>query len=238
MKSLCVRMIVLLALCLTALPCYAGNANSQREDQLFNQAAANFHQHNYVPAFNQMRDACALLHSDPASEDGADYLDIAGKTITNFVGATQNLHFNNDLAGMAEVSTRVSAAQPLLQACMEWDPNNPRWHYLSGMLYRAASAALGDKYAVYLQQANGEFNRAIAMPAGGEFQEKAQAELAKSTGIVDQRRADMQQWQRTHPQPKGGMAAPSSPGLVVCGNCGFRHSVGEKCAICGSWSTR
>jgi hypothetical protein len=235
MKTLCLLMIAMTVINLVPVRAYAADANGARVNQLLDRAAASFKQNNFFQGVSQMREACVLLKQDPAAGD-ISYIDVAAECIKGVEQGIQNMHVSNDLTGMAAVSSRVSALQPLLQSCIEWEPANPRWHYESGRLYRLESAALGDRYPTMLRQAIGEYNRAISMPAGGEYREKAQSELAECTPIVDQRHSEMEQWQRAHPAP----ASHGHTGLsyVYCANCGARHVLGQACYVCHSSMTK
>jgi len=215
---------------------YADDANTPRIRQLLDSAGASFRANNFFQGVSQMRQACIQLKQDPAAGSDITYIGIAVDCINGVDQGIQNMHVSNDFSGMAAVSSRVSALQPLLQSCMEWEPTNPRWHYESGRVYRLESAALADKYPTMLQQAIGEFNRAISMPAGGEYREKAQKELAECTAIVNQRHNEMAEWQRAHPpEASHGHTGWS---YVYCSNCGTRHILGQACYVCHSWMTK
>ena len=137
MKTLSLLLILVIGISLVCLPSHATNANTARVQQLLDQSTASFKQNNYMLGVSQVRQACTLLKQDPAANDGTcTYTDLAAQCINGVKQSIENMHPSNDFAGMAAVTARGSAIQPLLQACMQWEPTNPRWHYESGMIYR------------------------------------------------------------------------------------------------------
>lgn len=129
MKKLRSMMLLPLGLSLFGFPSWADDANTVRYNQLLNQSTASFKQGNFMEAVGQVKQACELLREDPAASSD-NYEDVAAACIQGIEQNIQRFHpGSNNFAAMASVSARVSAIQPLLRGCMEWQPSNPRWHY-------------------------------------------------------------------------------------------------------------
>jgi hypothetical protein len=217
------RSIILIAgLLLFALPAWAQDAG--RVEQLLNDSTAAFKQNNYLRGVSNVQQACTILRHNPSLSQGNNYLDVAANCLDNVKKSVADARARGDAAAAGQ---RIQALQPLLQSLMEWDRNNPRWHYEKGNLLREESLAY--KNVGFTMQAVREFKQALAINGGGAYREDCQRQLDVCQKAVAQGWQNARAWDRAHPRPYTPSTEPTHF-TQFCGLCGHTHGPYEHCS--------
>jgi hypothetical protein len=218
------RLILMLLIGFATLALPSSAQDSARVEKLLNGATAAFKQNNYFLGVGQVQQACGMLRANPSASPNDNYIDIAAGC---FDGVSKGIHNAQAQGDTMAVTQRIGALQPLLQSLMEWDRNNPRWHYEKGMLLREQSLAFKDKNVGIVQQAISEFQKSLAMSGGGAYSGECQKQIEMCQQVVAQGRVAAKAWDRAHPPQYSANPTPTPNHFTqFCPLCGHVHAPG------------
>ncbi len=218
------RLAILITMFATfALPTLAQDAD--RISKMLTESTAAFKENNYFLGVGKVQQACGMMRANPSAVSDCNYIDVATSCLDGVKTNIATLQAKGDTKGVAQ---RVQALQPLLQSLMEWDRNNPRWHYEKGNLLCAESMAYNN--VGFTMQAEMEYKQALRIDNGGAYRENCQRQLEICQKAVAQGWNNARAWDRAHPvRYSAPDIKPSSQSRMLCPLCGHTHGYNESC---------
>lgn len=198
---------------------------------MLTESAQMFNQNDYFMGVSKAKDACTLLRSSPAAMPETTWNAIAGKTVSQVMAKVKESEARRDVPN---TTRRATALQQFLPTLIAWEPQNPRWHYETGVLYRALSRTLNDQYPQHIQAAISEFNQTLATGGGGPYRAAAQQQLTTLQALAAKRGVEIRNFQSTHGTHNfSNQPRPNNPDEAICGTCGRSYPAGWRCPYCG-----
>lgn len=225
-------MLILTFVFCLVLPACAQDGGMRAQIQMaLNESAQFFNEDNYFMGVSKAKDACTMLHSAPGAMPETTWAAVAGKTVGQVMAKVKESEARHDVPN---TTRRATALQQFLPVLIAWDPQNPRWHYENGVLYRALSRTMNDQYPQHIQAAISEFNQTLAIGGGGPYRAAAQQQLSSLQALAAKRGVEIRQFQSTHPlHNSANKPRPNNPDEAICGNCGRSYPAGWRCPYCG-----
>lgn len=228
MPKFAISLLMTLLFFTHSLPARAQNSEPQH---LLDDASNYFKSNNYFMGVDSVKRACDAMRANPSALPNTNYISVATKTVNDVNIKIQNAQARNDIQSTTQLAYAV---QPLLNSLCVWDSKNPRWHYEKGLMFRALSSTLKDKYPVHLESAIKEFKDALATSGSGTYANCAREMLRRTENILFNRNKEIKAFQDTHPLHNTNNQ-PRSNGVenAICVNCGREHPAGFRCPFCG-----
>ncbi len=215
-------LILLFGLLVISLPVKA--QDKAHVEKLLNEATAAFKQDNYFRGVGEVQQACGMMRACPDAMPGSSYMGIAINCLEGVKRSIKTQQAKGDNTG---VTQRISALQPLLQSLMEWDKNNPRWHYEKGNLLREQSMAYNN--VGFTMEAVMEFKQALAINGGGAYHDEIQRQLDICQKAVAQGWENARAWDKAHPSHYSSPTIAPVESPQFCPLCGHTHIYTAPC---------
>lgn len=225
--------LMLVGFMLLTLSSAAQSPVRNRIQQRLNEASNYFSQNDFLMGANRVNEACSMLRSSPAAMPESNYIEIASKAADDLDAKLRAARARNDKDSVTKIA---SGLEPLVNSLSSWDAQNPRWHYLHGVVYQTLYFTKQNGFINDLQSAIREFDASLAIQGGGSF--RAGAMEGKSTCQKELQKiqsAIAAPVRRPAAHGAGASSRSSGGGPWYCYSCG-REKSGQnfRCPYCGA----